>query len=132
MGSRLSSIDLKCLLGAPRHSGLFDHYSLRIATFRLEATSPRQRFKLNRFPNRLILSLTWPTVVFLALRRSCADSRSSVLAYFSRFLASASINARLSFAVKGPTRDMGGRTSVRCTTEGSPLLCKTDTSASPT
>src|SRR5581483_702707 len=91
-----------------------------------------QRFRLNRFPNLLSLSLTCPTVEFLAFRRSCADSRSSVSAYFFCMPASASSSACRSCGVSGPTRDIGGRTSVRCTTDGSPLLCSTDTSASPT
>src|SRR5581483_7696892 len=79
-----------------------------------------QRFRLNRLPNLLSLSLTCPTALLRARRRSCADSRSSTWRYFFQLAVSASISALRSSGVSGPTRDMGGRTSVRCTTEGSP------------
>src|SRR5581483_4415176 len=91
-----------------------------------------QRFRLNRLPNLLSLSLTCPTALLRARRRSCADSRSSTWRYFFQLAVSASISALRSSGVSGPTRDMGGRTSVRCTMYGSPLLCSTDTRASPT
>src|SRR5262245_16136138 len=75
----------------PDSSTPFDHYSQRFAMARSDAPRLCQRLRLKRLPNRLSLSLTWPTAVFLALSRSWADSRSRVCAYFCRLASSPTI-----------------------------------------